>query len=441
MILATRHGAREIRAFPQTMSNPPSRSAAGYASGQVRVDAAAAAGLPAVDAAIRGASEAVACLTLRVWRGEGTERRRVTTTWQARLLAQSRPNPAQTWFELWETLEASMTARRNAFLWRDVADGRAVGLWALHPDQVAVGVDDRDGSPRYRVMVGGGWIDPTRSAGRNPLLVEAGPDVVLHAKGPGGGGTLVAPSPVEVFRASLGAAIAQQASQEAFYSRGTAGGHVIVFPQDLPARAVREAKALWDESNAGVGNAHGTRVLSGGATITPVTVSQSDAQFVETAQLSIDDAARIFQWPASLIGGGAGVGQRGAPLSPEHEMTRMVRYCLTPRLRRWEAILAADPVLFGPGSRDYPAFDREGLIRADVQSQSAADAQLVQAGILLVDEARALRGQPPLPNGWGQIPQIIPVGGTAFGVPDPNVAPPVTSDPGGQSTNQAAQEG
>lgn len=437
MILATLHGAREVRAFPQSMTNPPSRGGAVYAGGQVRVDSTTVVGLPAVDAAVRGASEALACLSLRVWRGEGTERRAVTGTWQARFLAQPRPNPAQTWFEFWETAEASLTARRNAFIWRDTVDGRVVAMWALHPDQVMVGIDDQAGDPRYRVIVGGGWMDPTGLAnGHRPKTVEVGPEVVLHAKGPGGGGRALAPSPIEVFRASLGGALAQQASQEAFYTRGTAGGHVIAFPQDLPARAVREAKALWDESNAGVGNAYGTRVLSGGATITPVTVSQSDAQFVETAQLSIEDAARIFQWPASLIGGGAGVGQRGGPMSPEHEMTRMVRYCLTPRMRRWEAILLADPLLFGPGARDYPAWDREGLIRADVATQSAADAQLVNAGILLVDEARALRGQPPLPNGWGQIPQIVPVGGSPYGVPDPAGAP----GPGDPTADQADQE-
>lgn len=429
MILATRHGAREVRAFPQSMTNPPSRAAGVYAGGQVRVDATTVVGLPAVDAAIRGASEALACLTLRVWRGEGTERRAVTSTWQARFLAQPRPNPAQTWFEFWETAEASLTARRNAFIWRDVVDGRVVALWALHPDQVGCVLDDQTGETRYPVMVGGGWLDPTGMANsKRPKIVTVDDQVMMHAKGPGGGGRLLAPTPVETFRATLGGALAQQASQEAFYTRGTAGGHVIVFPQDLPNRAVREAKALWDESNAGVGNAYGTRVLSGGATVAPVTVSQSDAQFVETAQLSIEDAARIFQWPASLIGGGAGIGQRGGPISPEHEMTRMVRYCLTPRLRRWEAILLADPFLFGPGARDYPAWDREGLIRADVATQSSADAQLVQSGILLVDEARALRGQPPLPNGWGQIPQIVPVGGSPHGVPDPAAQPGPPAD-------------
>jgi hypothetical protein len=42
--------------------------------------------LAAVGAAITWASEQVAMLPLRVWRGVGLDRAQVTTTWQARLL-------------------------------------------------------------------------------------------------------------------------------------------------------------------------------------------------------------------------------------------------------------------------------------------------------------------------------------------------------------------
>lgn len=436
MILATRHGPRDLRAFPQSMTNPPARSGFGYASGQVRVDADTVCGLPAVDAAVRGASEALACLQLRVWRGRGTERKAVTTTWQARFLEQPRPNPAQTWFEFWETAEASMTARRNAYIWRTVDAGRVVALWALHPDQVAVRWDHQRRAIRYDVSVGSGWLDPTGDAPVSGIRTYTVDDqVILHAKGPGGGGRATAPSPIETFRASLGGALAQQAYQEGFYTRGTGDGIVLAFPADITEPQAVLARKMWEDSAGGLDRAHGARVVSGGATVTQVGVSQRDAQFIESAMLSIEDAARIFQWPASLIGGGSGIGQRGGPISPEHEMTRMVRYCLTPRMRRWEALLLADPFMFGPGARDYPEWDRDGLIRADVGTQTAADAQVVNAGILLVDEVRALRGLPPLPDGLGKVPQITPVGGA----PNPN-APAAPAEPDDDDTADPAAD-
>lgn len=425
MILAARGGNLEVRS---TAAQVIQERAGRYAAGQVVVNADTVAGLPAVDAALTGASQALACLNLAVWRGRRTERTQVTTTWQARLFAGARPNPDQTWFEFWETLERSMTARRNAYLWRTAADGRVAAVWALHPDQVGVSWSHARRTLVYDVTVGSGWLDPTGDAppaGLRTVTVDGG--TVLHVKGPGGGGRATAPTPIELFRANLGAAIAQNRWQEGFYTRGVGGGLVLSFPMELQVQQARDAKELWEQSAGGVDQAHGTRVVSGGATVNQVGLSQNDAQFVETVQLAVDDAARIFNWPASLIGGGAGIGQRGGPISPEHELTRMVRYSLLPRMMRWESALNGDPLLFGDGARDYPEFDREGLIRADVATQTAADAQNVQAGILLVDEVRAERGLPPLPDGLGQIPQITPVGGA----PNPNApaGPAMRPDP------------
>lgn len=423
MILATTRGGREVRSSTVTIRDDRTSD---YAEAAVPVTASAVAGLPAVHAAIRMAAHQVAMLQLCVWRGRKVDRRRVSTTWQARLFDSPRPNPAQTWMAFWSVLEASMTARRNAFMWFDMVDGRAASMWALHPDQVQVGWHTGVREPRYRVMVGDGWLDPTGS-GRGDVVV--GPDVVHHVKDEvSAGNRLVAPTPIEAHRASLGAALAQTVWQERFYSRGTGGGLVLSFPLELTEPQAQQAQIMWEASGSGVGNAHGTRVVSGGASVTQVGLSQSDAQYVESMLLSVDDAARIFSWPASLIGGGAGIGQRGGPISPEHELTRMVRYHLMPRLKVWETELTGHPYLLGPGATDYFEFDREGLIRADVATQTQADATVVQAGILLVDEVRAERGLPPLPNGMGQIPQITPVGGAPNPAAPPPPPPPVEPD-------------
>jgi len=424
VILATRGGQdRELRAANFRL---PGRTTA-YGSA-VYVSPDTAQGIPAFDAVIAQASQAVACLALRVWRGVKVNRQEVTSTWQARLFA-SPPNPRQTWFEFWETAEASMTARRNAFVWRTLENGRPVALWALHPDQVYVLASSTRGAT-YKVAVGGGWLDPTGQDKARQVEVDEG--TILHVKGPGGGGRLTAPSPIEIHRHALGAAIAQQQYQEGFYAKGTQVGLAVLLPREMNQTQAQTWREMWQATYGGPENAGKTAVLGGGASIEKIGMSQQDAQYVESAQMTIDDVARILNWPASLIGGAKGVGAGGGPISPEHELTRMVRYALAPRLARWEAALAADPYLFGPGSRDYPGFDREGLIRADVATQTDADVKNVQSGILLVDEVRAERGLPPLPDNLGQIPQIIPVGGSPAGVPtagQPAAVPDDTDSP------------
>lgn len=415
MILAGRGGVnRELRVANLHI---PTRSA-GYGGG-VAVTGDTALGVPAVDAAINQAAQAVACLTMRVWRGVKVNRQEVTSTWQARLFA-GPPNPVQTWFDFWETAEASMTARRNAYIWRTVEKGRPVALWALHPDQVAAVATSSGAS--YRVAVGGGWMDPTGEGRARQVDVDDA--TLLHVRGPGGGGRLTAPSPIEVHRHSIGAALAQQRYQEGFYAKGSQVGLAVLLPERMNQAQAQAWRSMWQATYGGPENAGKTAVLGGGATVQQIGLSQQDAQFVESAQLTVSDVARIFNWPASLLGADS----QARPISPEHELTRMVRYALAPRLARWEAALAADPTLFGPGARDYPGFDREGLIRADVATQTDADAKNVQSGILLVDEVRAERGLPPLPDGLGQIPQITPVGG-APNEAGQQAADDVTTDP------------
>jgi hypothetical protein len=65
-------------------------------------------------------------------------------------------------------------------------------------------------------------------------------------------------------------------------------------------------------------------------------------------------------------------------------------------------------------------FDVGASIRGDRQTEADITLKKVQSGQWLVDEARALDGLPPLPDGAGQIPQVVPVGGG----PNPNQGPP-----------------
>jgi hypothetical protein len=83
----------------------------------------------------------------------------------------------------------------------------------------------------------------------------------------------------------------------------------------------------------------------------------------------------------------------------------------SPELARIESALKADETLAFQAATTYPAFNTQGFVRGDIATEAAIVVADVQAGILLVDEGRAIRGYPPLPNGVGQIPQIVPVGG------------------------------
>lgn len=404
MIVRSRGGDVQLRSA-SAASGFPQRQAAGVA-----VTGEAVAGVPAFTAAARLAAWSVAMFRLAVWRGAGVDRERVERTWQARLFA-APPNPAQSTFGFLETIEESLGYRGNSYVWLTAdAQARVVAWWALHPDQVAPGA--RGGKVVYRVRVEDGYVDPV---GAGAGIYEVGPDTILHIRGFGHGGALVAPSPVERFRLTLGAAIAKVRYEAGLFERGALSGLVISFPERMGPDQAQQWRDVWDASYAGVDNAHRTKVIGGGAQVTPIQLSQEDAQYVESVNLSIEDAARIVGVPASLIGGG----RLDKPVSPEHEHDRWWRFGLKPRLDRIQSAAAAHPSLFGPGARDYPAFDVGRAVQGDLRAEADRVRGLVQAGVLLPDEGRAELGYPPLPDGVGKIPQIVPVGGA----PNPETAP------------------
>lgn len=380
----------------------------------VTVTNSTVAGIPAVHAAVTFASEAVAGLPMRVWQGEGALKTKVAGAWQYRLFSRQ-PNPVQSRFAFWEAVQASLDFRGNAFVWKTKRDnGWVEMLWALHPDQVAV---ERAGNVlTYHVAVGpigSNWITPLEMERYSRVKVDA--STILHIRGRGGLGQLVSPSPIALCREALGTVLAKHQHEAAVYKHGASNGLVAKFPAGISS----EQAALWREGfmaeHGGPHNAGKVKVIGGGADITAIGMTQQDAQFVEAMNLAVQDVARIFRVPVWFLG----VDQKtDRPQTPEHEQDRWLRHGLTPRLNRIESAVNADPDLFGAGDI-YCMFDTSSLSRGDLATEAEISLKKVQSGQWLVDEARAKDGLPPLAGGVGQVPQIVPVGGTPYGVPLP----------------------
>lgn len=393
------------------------RFGSGSSAGVV-VTNSAVAGIPAVHAAVTFASEAVAALPMRVWQGEGPLKTKAAEAWQYRLLARQ-PNPVQSRFAFWEAVQASLDFRGNAFIWKTKRDnGWTEMLWALHPDQVAV---ERMGNLlTYQVSVapiGSNWVTPLEMERYSRVKVDA--STILHIRGRGGMGQCVSPSPVALCGDALGTVLAKQQHEAAVYKHGTGESLLAKFPAGITPQQALEWREGFMAEHGGPHNAGKVKVIGGGADITAIGMSQQDAQFVEAMNLSVQDIARIFRVPVWFLGV---TQQTDKPQTPEHEQDRWLRHGLTPRLSRIESAINADPDLFGAGDI-YAMFDTSSLSRGDLATEAEISLKKVQSGQWLVDEARAKDGLPPLPGGIGQIPQVVPVGGTPYGVPLSPISP------------------
>lgn len=356
------------------------------------VDRDGVGGIPAADAAVRIASEGVASMEPGVFRGDGLDRLEVNTTWQARFF-DGQPNEDEPWDSVWQQTEASLTTERNAYWWLVLdASARVSTVQVIDPCLVHV---KRDGTRKV--------FDVQQKHGR----ITVGSDRILHFKGRGAPGALAGTNPVDQFCSTWGASIHRTSYEEEFYERGLGQAIAVTFPQGVSLQDARAFQEAMLQSHGGAGNQHKPRIFSDGAQVTTIGISPRDAQFIEGMNLTVEEVSRIYAVPNSLLGD-SGPKSGSTPITPEHEMTRWLRYGLAPRLRRIAAHINHHPAFFGAGARDQFAWETSDAIVGDVQTEDAIAHQQIQDGRITVNEWRATKGLAGLPG--GDVPLLTPVG-------------------------------
>ena len=364
-------------------------------------------GVPALTRAAQLRATEIAKLDLCCYRGKGPEKEKVESVWQARLFANgpqaNATNPVQSKFTFWETAEESLAWRGNSYIWKNHGDGRVTSWYALHPDQVMPHYDTASRKVVYDVTVSEGYVDPV---GAGPKLYRnLDEHTILHIRGHGQGGQLVAPSPFEVNRDVINSAIARQRHEARMWRRGTALQVAIEFPPGVSKESADQWREVWRSNFEGT-EGETTAVIGNGGVIKPIGMTAVDASFVDMANLTVMDASRIMGVPANLLGAQV-VKVR---TNMEDDLMVWLRFGLSGELQRIEEALYSDPDLFG-GSQTYPEFDTSGFVRGDLATEAAIQQGFVQSGILTPDEVRHELGFAPHPGGVGGIPQITPVGG------------------------------
>jgi len=122
---------------------------------------------------------------------------------------------------------------------------------------------------------------------------------------------------------------------------------------------------------------------------TPWTMTSQDAQFLESRQFSIREIARWFGIPPHLLMETSAASNWGTGI--EQQNLGLARFNLVTWTARVEQALSR----LLPGPR-FVEFDFAGLERGAPESEIGLLIAQVNAGLLTVDEARAIRNLPPL---------------------------------------------
>jgi len=328
----------------------------------------------AVFAAVRLLSEAVASLPLHTYERLEDGKQRAVDHPVAGLLSK-RPNDWMTSYALRETMMGHVLTWGNGYaeIVRD-GSGNPTALLPITPDRVRVGVDDASNV----IYI----VDET---------VQLAADDMLHVSGLGFDG-LVGYGIITLARNSIALGLAAEQFGGSFFSNGARLGGVLEHPGKMSKEASDRLRESWTAAHSGSSRAGSTALLEEGLKWTQLSISQQDAQFLETRRFQVEEIARWFGIPQHLLGS-----MSGATFSNiEHQQIEFVTHTLRPWLVRWEQEISRKLFI---GDDFYPEFVVDGLLRGDTKTRYESYRIAREAGWMSINEIRALENKSAIPEG------------------------------------------
>lgn len=261
-------------------------------------------------------------------------------------------------------------------------NGDVVALVPLDPTRVEV---RRNAQTRQREYL----ID-----GGSAILLQSDVLYIPEMRRPG---SLKGVSRIEEARQTLGLAKALDEFASRYFSNGANTSGLIEYPGNLTQEQAKDLVDAFEAGHKGLRKAHRPGVLSGGATFTKTGSDAEQAQMLQSRQFAVEEIARIFRVPPSMIG----LNTPGAMsyASVEHNAIQWVRYSLLPLVSKIEE--AHSRLL--PGDV-FIRMNMDGLLRGDSATQASVFSTALQAGYMSVNDVRRLMDMRPVDG--GDVPRV-----------------------------------
>lgn len=329
---------------------------------------------------VQSIAETIGGLPLLVYRSDPNgDRERATKLPLYRVLHDS-PNARQTALEFREQLTAHVLLWGNGYAEiHSDASGNVTALEPIHPRNVTV-LQLPSGRIRYDVT------DP--QTGKLRALLA---DEVLHLKDRTDNG-IVGKSRIQVAREMLGGVLAAQEHGNRSWANGARLSGVLQTPHVMGDDSIGRLRESWQSQFSGTGNTGKTAILENGLTYQQLSMSNEDAQWLQSRQFSVEEVCRIFRVPPVLV-----ADLRHANFSNSVEMNR---WFVTHTLRRWLTMWeeGCERALLGPIARTHYFIEHnvEGLLRGDSSGRAAFYKEGIGDGWLLRSEVRRLENLPTI---------------------------------------------
>lgn len=329
--------------------------------------------VPAVGSAVRVISEAVACLdvTIKQVAEDGLE----TDDLSHPVLGLLR-NEANDWTSSYEMIRnlvsEALCTDTGGLAWVNHTGGGPREIIQYRRGVINVSYDQATNEPTYRV--------------NNDVVPSQN---IIHLRSPFGR------APLTLAREAIGVAAVLERHAARLFGRGARPSGVLKFPKGMGEDAVKRARIGWRTTHEGDDSGGRTAILYEGTEFEPLTMASTDGQFLENRKFQIEEIARAFRVPPSML-----FHLDRATWSNTEQMGReFLLYCLEPWLRALEGALRR--ALFQPEDRGRYAvrFDRDDLTRADLSTRATVINSLISAKVINANEGRDWLGLGPYAGG------------------------------------------
>jgi HK97 family phage portal protein len=232
---------------------------------------------------------------------------------------------------------------------------------------------------------------------RRPIYVYDNRDVIqaadmIHITEMRLPGDMRGRSRIDLIKENLGLARALEEFAARFFGQGSSASGIIEFPGNLSREQAKDLVDGFEEGHRGLRRSHRPGILFGGARFTKTTVDNDSAQFLESRKFAVEEIARIFRVPPSMLG----VTTPGAMSYASVEMNSIhfVQHTLRPYLEKIEE--GYSRLLDG---RAFMKFNVDGLLRGDQASRYTAFSTGIQSGFLSINDIHRLEDMPPVEGG------------------------------------------
>lgn len=298
-------------------------------------------------------------------------------------------NPEMTAFTYRQLISAHVLTRGNGI--SEIEFNKAGGinaLWPLDPDKARLWRDPDTRKLYY-------FYQLPDSVGGHEVRLSA--DRIFHLKWMTHNG-LWGLSPTYLARQSLGLAMAVEKHGATFFSNGAEPGVILKSPQgvELSDNAYERLQRDWEDMHKGLDKAHRVAILEDGMEIEKLTISNEDAQFMQTTQMTIAAIGRIFGVSLDMLDE---TDKAATYASVEQFSIRFTTLTLRSWLARWEQETFRS--LLAPSERRTYFAEHlvDGLLRGDSQSRFQVYQAGFQTGAYSINDIREAENKNPVEGG------------------------------------------